>query len=181
MSSSSQFNSFDEVFVKLPDFKLADCLACAVEERYGYETIMAWSSEVPLPHRLVEFVWSTTGYAECEGYVAFMWLDCDHEALAISLRELGLGDLATLVDKMIAPVQGKAVLGNLEALEAFFGDWERFAEWVSQFETFLFAASDRIRSAVALYCRNNKEAFRDLMPEIANTNAYKEGILGERN
>ena len=90
--------NLDDIFSSLRDFDLADCISCVVEEKYGYEVLMQWPDSVPEVHRVVHFIWSNTGYAECEGYVMFMILDCHHAALPVAFRLVGLLDLANIVD-----------------------------------------------------------------------------------
>ena len=163
----------DAIFAALSDFELADAIACAVEDKYGYLALMKWPHEVPECHKVVHFIWSNTGFAECNGYVEFMMLDCHHVALPASFRAVGLGDLADIIDLMIEPCVESGALGSREALEAHFGGWEPFSEWVSQFEGALFRASDRIHDTVAAYCRVHQSSFASILPEMRGTRAYK--------
>ena len=70
------------------------------------------------------------------------------------------------MDQMLAPIPESGVLGDEEALVQHFGDWERFADWVAQFETKLFGASKRIEHAAAEYCRAHSASFARLNPKI---------------
>jgi hypothetical protein len=173
--------TLDEIFERLTDFELADGIAYAAEIRYGYDRLMSWPDDIPLPQRVVHFIWSNTGFAACEGYVEFMMLACHHSALAFSFREVGLDDLADVVDRMLAPVPAAGVLGNGEALEKHFGGWDPFSAWVNQFEGTLFGASDRIHHAVALYCRSNKRFYEELLPELRTSSAYRDEFEQERS
>ena len=165
--------SLDAIFASLSDFDLADGITCAVEDKYGYADLMKFPDRIPESHRIVHFIWSNTGFAECNGYVEFMMLDCHHVALPAAFRFVGLDDLADIVDLMIDPVLASGSLGSQVALEAYFGGWDPFSEWVNQFERPLFRASDRIRAAVAAYCRNNQFSFTTILPELRGTRAYK--------
>ena len=119
------------IFESLGDFDLADGIACAIDDKYGYDVLMRWPVEIPEHHRVVHFIWLNTGFAECNGYVEFMMLDCRHTALPFSFRAVGLPDLADIVDLMLDPVIDSGVLGSREALERHFGGWDPFSEWVN--------------------------------------------------
>jgi len=176
MSELPESLEFEEIFARFSDFDLANSIAGAVEEKYGYEAIMRWDERVPLTHRAVSFIWSVAGHGECQGYVAVLWMECQHSAIPLALREIGLDDLAEIMDAMMAPVIGTGALGDLEKLESHFGGWEPFAAWVSGFQRDLFAAWDRICDAVASYCRAHQEDYRELLPELRESNAYREAF-----
>ncbi len=148
------------------DFELAVRVTRAVEQHYGHQRIMNWESDVPIGCRIVEFTCSNVGYAECEGYVQLLGLKCQHRELASCFQQLGLPDLALVVDQMLDPIPVERVLGNLEALERHFGGWDEYALWVSPFEDKLFEAHDRIVCAVASYCRAHSSNYSHLGPDI---------------
>jgi hypothetical protein len=165
--------NLDAISSSLSDFDLADAISCAVEDKYGYTNLMKWPDSIPEPHRVVHFILNNTGFAECNGYVEFLMLDCHHVALPASFRAVGLSDLADIMDLMLDPVLESGALGNREALEAHFCGWDPFSEWVSQFEGALFRAADRVHDAVAAYCRKNQSNFASLLPELKGTRACK--------
>jgi hypothetical protein len=171
--SSDMEPTLETIFSSLSGFDLADGIACAAEDRYGYDELMQWPNTIPEQHRVVHFIWSNTGFAECNGYVEFLMLDCQHIALPASFRAVGLPDLANIVDLMIEPALESNALGDQGALERHFGGWDPFSEWVNQFERTLFRASDRIHEAVAAYCHANQSSFASLLPELRGTRAYK--------
>ena len=168
------------IISSLSDLDLADGLACAAENMYGYEELMQWSSAIPEQHRVVHFLVTTIGFAGCNGYVEFLMMDCHHIALPASFRAIGLPDLADIVDLMIEPALESKSPGDEDALERHFGGWDPFSEWVHQFEGKLFKASDRIVEAIAAYCRANQASFESLLPVLRCTRAYKAHFAPDR-
>jgi hypothetical protein len=165
--------SLEQIFSSLSDFDLANEIASAAEDKYGYDELMQWPENVPREHRVVHFIWSNTGFAETNGYVAFLMLDCHHIALPEALREVGLSDIADIVDLMIEPVIESGSLGDRNALERHFGSREQFIDWVEKFQGALFRASDRMTLAVANYCRSHQACFVSLLPELNDLLAVK--------
>lgn len=148
------------------DLELADAVAGKIESSFGYDRIMSWDKSVLLEYRVVEFAFSVVGHAECNGYVAFLMMDCCHKALPVCFRELGMPDLAAIVDSMLAPILSEGILGNVDALERHFGGWEGLTEWVSRYESDLFANFSRIVSAISDYCRKHASCFGQLGDDI---------------
>ena len=150
----------------LSDPKLAGKMKSAIESRYGYERLMNWEPDIPIECRIVHFVCASTGYAYCEGYAAYLCMACPHWELPFCFREIGLIDLALLVERMLSPIPKQGVLGNTEALKRHYGGWDNLASWVSPFESKIFEADDRIYCALAGYCRAQADSLVRLGPEI---------------
>lgn len=146
---------------------LVEVVSRAVEECYDYGWVNHWDSRVPIECRVVQYTYTVCGFAEINGYVAYMMMNSHHRALPICLRELELPDLAALVDQMLDRVPLEGVLGSEETLVHYFGSWESFADWVGQFEDRLFAAYDRIQSALAAYCLTHADSLAHLGPNVA--------------
>ena len=148
------------------DVEVCSVICRAIGAAYEHDRVMQLDPLIPVELKIVYFTDTVVGHAECNGYVTFLMMKCEHSFLSLCFRELGLTDLSEVVDQMLAPVAGKGVLGNEEALEKHFSGWEAFAEWVAQFEPELFASFSRIISTLANYCRNNATIFGQLGPEI---------------
>lgn len=167
--------SFEEVFQHMDDFSLCDVISCAVEEHYGYDILVGWPESVPLTHRVVHFIWSVTGYLECEGLARFFNLRCRHAAYPICFDILGFSRLAKDLRKTLA-LFPSGDLGDTDALVAHFGSWERIEELVDATESRLYAESERIQLALAKYAREHKSEFESLLPEIRRQRAYNKLI-----
>jgi hypothetical protein len=167
--------SLDEIFQHMTDFELCDGLTSAIEERYGYDLLMTWPSSVPLVQKVVHFVWSTTGFLECEGFARFFNLDCKHSAYPDCFDILGFSSFATNIRKTLA-LFPQCDLGNTDALIAHFGSWKRIEELVDATESELYSNSKAIEKALAKYARDHKSEFALLLPEIRKQRAYEKLI-----
>ena len=148
------------------DRKLINTISGVIEDLYGYERLMNWDHTIPIHRRIVHFTITSIGYAANEGYVMLLGMECDHVQLVLCLNELRLPDLAIHFDKMLSGIPKVGVLGNLDALERHFGSWEKFGDWVSPFQSQLYKNHDRIRSALAQYCKQHITVFAQLSPEV---------------
>lgn len=147
------------------DFDLVDGMMVRIESFYGFDRLNDWDAGIPLERRVVHFTWSATGYAGSEGYAPFLALECRHSALAECFREVGLPELAAVMDEMLAPVPAGA-LGDDEALARHFGSWQACVEWTAPFQKTLYKAADRIPGALAAYIRAHVPGFVELSPEL---------------
>ncbi|MBL9182880.1 MAG: hypothetical protein JNN17_12130 [Verrucomicrobiaceae bacterium] len=158
--------------------ELIEVVSQAIDERYCYDWINTWDSRVPIECRVVQYAYTVCGFAETNGYVAYMMMSSYHRALPICLRTLELPDLAALIDQMLDRVPLDGVLGSEEALVHYFGSWEKFANWVGQFEDRLFAAYGRIKSALASYCRTHATSLAHLDPRVTELFAVQGQMPG---
>lgn len=167
--------TFDEIFADMKDFDLSNCISCAVEEHYGHDALMAWPAHIPIEHRIVHYIWSTTGYLECEGFARFFNLRCHHSAFPECFKLIALPEIAAEIRKTLNDFP-KNALGDTETIIKHFGSWEKLEEAVDEAESKLYRASDSIQKAHAHYVREHKAAFETLLPEIRLQNSYLEFI-----
>lgn len=163
--------NFDQVLEAFDDFGLSDSVSCAIESTHGYDSLVQWSTTIPLPHRIVHMTWSTSGFLECEGFARFMNLECRHAAYADCFDAIGLPNIATTIRAAIESVPAEC-LGDTDRLVNHFGSWESLAETVEPAQKTLFASRDERVSSVASYIRENRTAFFDLFPAIQRQVSY---------
>ncbi|HEY5345004.1 MAG TPA: DUF4375 domain-containing protein [Verrucomicrobiae bacterium] len=170
--------SLDEICQRMSNFDLCNEISRVVEERYGYDLLITWPESVPLSHRLVDFVWNTTGYLENEGFARFFNLVCNHSAYPECFDIIGLSSLAADVRKSLK-LFPKGDLGNTDALISHFGSWEQIEKLADATESELYSKSDDIEAALANYIRNHKHEFESFVPEIRKQRAYIKLIGGK--
>ncbi len=170
--------SLAEICQQMDDYDLCNGISCAVEEHYGYDLLITWPESVCLAHRVVDYVWSTTGYLKCEGFARFFNLDCNHSAYPECFDIIGLSSLAVEIRKSLQ-LFPKSDLGDTDALISHFGSWERIEELVDATEDEIYAKSDAIKAALASYIRSHKTEFEPLLPEIRKRREYKK-LIGEK-
>lgn len=165
--------TFDEVFDTFNDFSICNAVSGGVEDRYGYWHLMTWPAEVHTPFKVAHYIWSTTGFLECEGYARFFSLACDHNAFHIAMDLIGIKDVAQSIRNALSLVP-QYCLGNKDKLIEHFGSWDKLREVVDSHEDLLYANSKRIEASLAAYVRSHKEALRELERYMRKQNDWKE-------
>jgi hypothetical protein len=164
--------SFDQIFDTLPEFSVCDAVSGAIEDCYGYEHLMTWPEDVPVECRVVHYIWSTTGFLECEGYARFFNLQCEHGAYPTAMDAIGVADVAQSIRDALSLVPA-ACLGDTDCIIAHFGSWEALCEAIESHEKLLYQSSSRIEAALANYVRTHKDVFRPLLPHLCTQNHWR--------
>jgi hypothetical protein len=164
--------TFDEVFDTLDDFSICNAVSGGVEDRYGYWHLMTWPTDVPTPCKVTHYIWSTTGFLECEGYARFFTLVCDHDAFPSAMDAIGMTNVAQSIRHALSLVPQEC-LGNKDKIIEHFGSWDALRERVDSHEDLLFSSSKPIEVALAVYVRFHKEAFRELEPFLNQQNDWR--------
>lgn len=162
---------FDRVLAEFDDFGLSNSVSCAIESTHGYDSLVQWSTTIPLPHRIVHMTWSISGFLECEGFARLMSLKCRHAAYADCFNAIGLPTIAATIREAIESVPAEC-LGDTDRLVSHFGNWGALAETVKPAQETLFASHDERVSSVARYIRENRTDFFDLFPAIQRQVSY---------
>ena len=164
-----------EIFQRLDDFNLCDAISSAAEDHYGYEVLINWPQSVPIEHKLPHFVWSVTGFLECEGFARFFGLKCKHSVYPECFDVLGLPALATSVRKSLKFFP-ECDLGDSDLLVEHFGSWEQIRELVDAAESTFYSDSKTIETALGKYIRERQSKYRVLLPRIGETRSYREAF-----
>lgn len=156
----------DEILDQMDDGPLGSSVSGAIDDTYGYDEVMAWSSEIPEAVRIAGFALSMTGHLSCEGPVRLLSADCKHTAYVKCLEVLGFSEIASDFSAMIGQVP-EACLGDMDALIDHFGSWDCVESLFSSQQNARFASSVvAIESSTATYIRNNRREFLPILPAI---------------
>ncbi|MCC9654197.1 hypothetical protein [Rhodopirellula halodulae] len=150
--SSAEFGTIVD---ELGRRRLADCIVCAIEDRFGYDYVTKDERSIPRPFRLAHIVFQTTGFLGGDGLHGLLSLPCK-TTYPNYLRELGFEDLAR---KLRRYVRWNFLFGQKR---------------IRDLEKELFRNSNRIAESVGDFIANNATDFESLLPEARQTLAYLE-------
>ena len=74
------------MFANATDFEIVTASHSAIEDLFGFETILERDPSVPYDRWVVHTISANTGLFEGDGYSYFWGTNCDHKGFAESLR-----------------------------------------------------------------------------------------------
>ena len=148
-------------------FDLCDAVCSAIEEAHGYDSIVsAATTDIPPSRRAIHFVWSLTGFLECNGFHYFWGLNCDHGFYSEAFSKIGMPEHAKNIRDSLSVIVDKGILGDCDTVANWFGSEDAAHEASDRFETFLFAGHDQIEETLANYIRARLPDLSDLYSAI---------------
>ena len=163
--STIDFAKIDAVFAMATDFEIATAAHSAIEDYYGFETILARDPRVPYDRWVVHTVSANTGFFETNGYSYFWGSNCDHKGFAESLRVIGRPILAMVIEEAIAMVP-ESFLGDWDAVDDFFGGEEARIEAADTMDAKLITEDPDITQKISKYIRLHRYRYSDLLGAI---------------
>lgn len=155
----------DAVFAKATDFEIVTGAHSAIEDHYGFETILERDPRVPYDRWVVHTVSANSGFFECEGYSYFWGTNCDHKGFAESLRVIGLPILARVVEEAIAMVP-EGLLGDWDAVDDLFGGEDERIAAAETLDAILITENPGIVDKASKYIRLHRYSYSDLLDAI---------------
>lgn len=172
----SERSKIDAVFANATDFEIVMAAQSAIEECYGFETILKRDTRVPYDRWVVHTVAANTGLFENEGYSYFWGTNCDHHGFAESLRVIGLPILSTIIEEAIAMVPAK-ILGDWDAVDDFFGGEDERIAAADTMDEKLINENPGITEKISKYVRLHRYSYFDLLDAIEkNINEWRSQI-----
>jgi hypothetical protein len=163
--TGTEHSRIDAVFAKATDFEIVTGAHSAIEEKYGFETILKRDPSVPYDRWIVHTVSANTGFFECEGYSYFWGTNCDHQGFAESLRVIGLPILAKVIEEAIAMVPSN-LLGDWDAVDDFFGGEDERVAAAETMDGLLITDDPGITDKASKYVRLHRYSYLDLLGAI---------------
>jgi hypothetical protein len=161
----SERSRIDAVFAKATDFEIVTAAHSAIEDHYGFETILARDPRVPYDRWVVHTISANTGFFETNGYSYFWGTNCDHKGLAESLRVIGRPILARVVEEAIAMVP-ESLLGDWDAVEEFLGDEDERIAAAETLDAKLITENPGNTDKTSKYVRLHRYSYSDLLAAI---------------
>ena len=161
----SERSRIDAVFAKATDFEIVTAAHSAIEEHYGFETILKRDPRVPYHRWVAHTVTANTGFFETNGYSYFWGTSCDHKGFAESLRVIGRPILATVVEEAIVMVP-ESLLGDWDAVDDFFGDEDERILAAETLDAKLITEDPDITGKTSKYIRLHRYSYSDLLDAI---------------
>ena len=161
----SERSRIDAVFAKATDFEIVTGSQSAIEDCYGFETILERDPQVPYDRWVVHTVAATAGFFECEGYSYFWGTNCDHKGFAESLRVIGLPILANVVEEAITMVPA-SLLRDWDAVDDFFGGEDERIVAAETLDAKLITEDPEIIDKTSKYIRLHRYSYSDLLDAI---------------
>ena len=155
----------DAVFANATDFELVTGAHSAIEDLYGFETILARDPRVPYDRWVVHTVIANSGFFEAEGYSYFWGTNCDHKGFAESLRVIGLPIEARIVEEAIAMVPAN-ILRDWDAVDDFFGGEDERITAAETLDAKLITEDPGINDKASKYLRLHRYSYSDLVDAI---------------
>ena len=161
----SERSRIDAVFAKATDFEIVTAAHSAIEDHYGFETILERDPRVPYDRWVVHTISANTGFFETNGYSYFWGSNCDHKGLAESLRVIGRPILARVVEEAIVMVPG-SLLGDWDAVDDFFGGEDERIVAAETMDAKLITEDPGIIDKTSKYIRLHRYSYSDLLDAI---------------
>lgn len=155
----------DAVFANATDFEIMTAAQTAIEELYGFETILERDPRVPYDRWVAHTVAANSGFFDGEGYSYFWGTNCDHHGYAESLRVIGLPILATIIEESITMVPAD-ILGDWDAVDEFFGGEDERIVAAETMDAKLISEDPDIDEKVSKYIRQHRYSYSDLVDAI---------------
>ena len=155
----------DAVFAVATDFEIVSATHSAIEDCYGFESILERNPRVPFDRWVVHTISANTGLFENEGYSYFWGSNIDHNGFAESLKAIGLPILASVIEEAIAAVP-KNLLGNWDAVDDFFGGEDQRIAAAETMDAKLITEDPGITDKTSKYVRLHRYSYLDLLDAI---------------
>ena len=155
----------DAVFARATDFEIVSATHSAIENCYGFETILQRNPRVPFDRWVVHTISANTGLFEGEGYSYFWGSNIDHKGFAESLKVIGLPILASVIEEAIAAVPN-SLLGNWDAVDEFFGGEDQRIAAAETMDAKLITENPEITDKASKYVRLHRYSYLDLLDAI---------------
>jgi len=155
----------DAVFARATDFEIVSATHSAIENCYGFETILQRDPSVPFDRWVVHTISANTGLFEGDGYSYFWGSNIDHKGFAESLRVIGRPILASVIEEAIAAVPGN-LLGNWDAVDEFFGGEDQRIAAAETMDAKLITEDPGITDKASKYIRLHRYSYLDLLDAI---------------
>ena len=155
----------DAVFARATDFEIVTAAHSAIEDCYGFETILERNPRVPFDRWVVHTVSANTGLFEGEGYSYFWGSNIDHKGFAESLKVIGRPILARVIEEAIAAVPS-SLLGDWDAVDEFFGGEDQRIAAAETMDAKLITENPGITDKLSKYVRLHRYSYLDLLDAI---------------
>ena len=155
----------DAVFARATDFEIVTAAHSAIEDCYGFETILQRNPLVPFDRWVVHTISANDGLFEGEGYSYFWGSNIDHKGFAESLKVIGLPILASVIEEAIAAVPN-SLLGNWDAVDEFFGGEDQRIAAAETMDAKLITENPGITDKASKYVRLHRYSYLDLLDAI---------------
>jgi hypothetical protein len=155
----------DAVFARATDFEIVTAAHSAIENCYGFETILRRDPRVPFDRWVVHTISADTGLFEGDGYSYFWGSNIDHRGFAKSLKVIGLPILAMVIEEAIAAVRGK-LLGDWDAVDDYFGGEDERIAAAETMDAKLITENPGITDKASKYVRLHRYSYLDLLDAI---------------
>lgn len=153
------------MFANATDFEIVTAAHSAIEDLYGFETILERDPSVPYDRWVVHTISANTGLFEGDGYSYFWGTNCDHKGFAESLRVIGLPILAMVVEEAITMVPSD-ILGDWDAVDDFFGGEDERIAAAETLDAKLIEEDPGITDKASKYVRLHRYSYSDLLDAI---------------
>ena len=155
----------DAVFARATDFEIVTAAHSAIEDCYGFETILQRNPRVPFDRWVVHTISANTGLFEGEGYSYFWGSNIDHKGFAECLKVIGLPILASVIEEAIAAVPN-SLLGNWDAVDEFFGGEDQRITAAETMDAKLITEDPGITDKASKFVRLHRYSYLDLLDAI---------------
>ena len=152
----------DAVFARATDFEIVCAAHSAIEDCYGFETILKRDPRVPFDRWVVHTISANTGLFEGDGYCYFWGSNIDHKGFAESLKVIGRPILARVIEEAITAVPGN-LLGDWDAVDEFFGGEEQRIAAAETMDAKLITENPGITDKTSKYVRLHRYSYLDLL------------------
>jgi hypothetical protein len=158
-------SKIDAVFARATDFEIVTAAHSAIEDCYGFETILQRNPRVPYDRWVVHTIMANTGLFEGNGYSYFWGSSVDHKGFAESLKVIGLPILSRIIEEAITQVPS-SMLGDWDAVDDFFGGEEERIVAADTMDAKLIIENPGITDKASKYVRSHRYSYLDLLEAI---------------
>jgi len=155
----------DIVFADANDFEICSALTSAIEDHYGFDTLLKNNSSIPHDRWAIHSVLGNTGFFACEGYSRLWSTQTDHHGFAKALAEIGFPILSSLVEKAIGIVPSY-ILGDYDLVEAHTSSEAARDKASEHLDTKIIFENPNIQDRLASYIRIRRASYTDLVGTI---------------
>ena len=155
----------DAVFARATDFEIVTAAHSAIEDCYGFETILQRNPRIPFDRWVVHTISANTGLFEGEGYSYFWGSNIDHKGFAECLKVIGRPILASVIEEAIAAVPS-SLLGKWDEVDEFFGGEDERIGAAETMDAKLITENPGITDKTSKYVRLHRYSYLDLLDAI---------------
>ncbi|HKO96551.1 MAG TPA: hypothetical protein VJU86_06155 [Pyrinomonadaceae bacterium] len=155
----------DAVFARATDFEIVTATHMAIENCYGFETILQRNPRVPFDRWVVHTIVANTGLFEGDGYSYFWGSNIDHRGFAECFKVIGLPILAMIIEEAIAAVPTR-LLGDWDGVDDFFGGEDERIVAADTMDEKLITENPGITDKTSKYVRLHRYSYLDLIEAI---------------